>query len=477
MNLPELGISREEVLATLESFRAQDLPWRSGRVLAYTYDPGKEAEDTSKAAYLSYLSENALDPTSFPSISHMERDVVRKVITLLQGDANAVGNFTSGGTESLLLAVKTARDFARAKRPEITQPEMLLPVTAHAAFHKAAAYFDVKAVPVEVNPETFRVDVAKMRAAITPNTILLVGSAPGYAHGVCDPIPEIAALAQEHNLLCHVDGCVGGFHFSIMRRAGTYNGPAFDFSVPGVTSISTDLHKYGYALKGASVIMYRDKALRRFQVFSCARTTTYALINSTVMSTKSGGPVAAAWATLHHFGEAGYRSLIARVMETTRVLIDGIRAIPGLRVLGQPEMCMFSFTSDAFNIFHVADAMRKRGWYVQPQFSLGNCPANLHITVNQNSVGVETAFLADLRDAVAEVQALPEPIDLAGVRNVVQTMVQQMGPAAVENLRAMAGLEGDALPTEWTMLNSVFDALPDEILEELLADFVNDLYS
>ena len=398
------------------------------------------------------------------------------VAKLLQGDENVVGNFTSGGTESILLAVKTARDYARANRPEITQPEMLLPITAHAAFHKAAAYFDVKPMMVPVNLETFEVDVDAMRAAITPNTILLVASAPGYAQGVVDPIPAVGQLALEHKLLFHVDGCVGGFHFSVMRRHGTYAGPAFDFSVPGVTSISTDLHKFGYAPKGASVIMYRDKALRRHQIFACARTTTYALINASVQSTKSGGPVAAAWATLQHIGEAGYQRIIDGAMEMTRVMIAGVSTIPGLRVLGKPQMCMFSFTSDEFNIFQLGDAMAKRGWYVQPQFSTECSPANVHITVNDNTKGVVDDFLRDLRLAVDEVRSLETPIDLAQVRATVGMLLEQLGEGAVDQLRSMAGIEGSGLPGEWAMLNSVLDALPDDITEELLIDFVNDLY-
>jgi len=476
MYLPEVGISKDEILARLEVFRERDLPWRSGRVLAYTYDPGAEAEQTSKAAYLSYLSENGLDPTSFPSLVEIERNVVRTVINLLQGDSEVVGNFTSGGTESLLLAVKTARDYARATRPEITQPEMIVPITAHSAFHKAAQYFDVKAVIVDVDPVTFKADVAATRAAITPNTILLVGSAPGYGHGVVDPIPELGQLALEHDLLLHVDGCVGGFHFAIMRRMGIYQGPAYDFSVPGVSSISTDLHKYGYALKGASTIMYRNKALRKFQIFSCARATTYALVNATVLSTKSGGPVAAAYATLHFLGESGYQRIVEPVMEATRQLVDGVNAIPGLRVLGTPDMCMFSFTADDFNIFQLSDAVTKRGWYIQPQFSAGVSPANMHITVNQNTIGVVDEFLAVLRDAAEEVRNHPAPIDLAAVRAGVNAMLETLGENPVEQLRAFAGLEGNGLPTEWAMLNSVLDSLPVDITEALLTEFMNDLY-
>lgn len=470
------GQTRALVLEALEAFRANDLPWRSGRVLGFTYNPGKDIEDTSKAAYMAYLSENALDPTSFPSIVQMERSVVRTVATLLQGDENVVGNFTSGGTESILLAVKTARDYARANRPEVTQPEMLLPITAHAAFYKAAAYFDVKPVMVPIDQETFQVDLAAMRAAITPNTILMVASAPGYAQGVVDPVPALGQIAIERKLLFHVDGCVGGFHFSIMRRNGTYHGPAFDFSVPGVTSISTDLHKYGYAPKGASVIMYRDKALRRYQIFACARTTTYALINAAVQSTKSGGPVAAAWATLQHIGESGYRHIIDGAMEMTRAMVDGVTAIPGLRVLGRPQMCMFSFSSDQFNIFQLGDAMAKRGWYVQPQFSTVCTPANLHVTVNHNTQGLVEEFLRDLRAAADDVRNHESPIDLAQVRATVAMLIEQLGAGAVDQLRAMAGIEGSGLPGEWAMLNSVLDALPDDITEELLVDFVNELY-
>ncbi|HRI89132.1 MAG TPA: aspartate aminotransferase family protein, partial [Candidatus Hydrogenedentes bacterium] len=353
MHIPEHGRSKDEILQLLASFKQRDLAWQSGRVLAYTYDPGKEADDVTKASYLMYLSENALDPTAYPSLVKLETDVVRMLINLVRGDDQVVGNLTSGGTESILLAIKTARDHARATKPHIKHPEFIVPRTAHSAFHKAAAYFDVKLVVAPFDPVTYRADVNAMRGLINENTILLVGSAPGYAHGVIDPIEDIAALAQEKGLLCHVDGCVGGIHLSFMRRMG-YNLPAFDFSVPGVTSMSADMHKYGYSAKGASVVMYRNKSLRRHQIFACAASTTYALINPTILSTKSGGPMAAAWAMLNYQGESGYRAIVQSVMDTTKRMIAGIREIPGLRVLGEPHMCMYSIASDDFNIYELA---------------------------------------------------------------------------------------------------------------------------
>ncbi|NUM53353.1 MAG: aspartate aminotransferase family protein [Candidatus Hydrogenedentes bacterium] len=476
MQIPAKGLPKSEILQMLESFKQNDLAWRSGRVLAYTYDPGAEVDDVAKAAYLMYLTENALDPTSFPSVVKLESDVVRMVIDLLRGDKNVVGSFTSGGTESILLAVKAARDWARVHKPHIKQPEFVVPRTAHAAFHKAAAYFGLTINVAPVNASSYLADVDAMRARITDNTILLVGSAPGYAHGAIDPIEDIAALAQEKGLLCHVDGCVGGIHLSLMRRMG-YALPAFDFTVPGVTSISADMHKYGYSPKGASIVMYRNKELRRHQLFACAASTTYALINPTILSTKSGGPMAGAWAVLHYLGEEGYARVVRGVMDTTARMIDGISQIDGLRVLGKPDMCMFSIASGEFNIFQLADEMKLRGWYLQPQFSIEGLPANLHITVTQNSATVVDEFLAALRDAVAAVKKDPNPIDANEIRTNIDALLAQPGEAPLKELAAMLGIDGTRLPERMALLNTVLDAIPDDLAEEVLTDFLNDLYA
>jgi sphinganine-1-phosphate aldolase len=475
MHIPHTGLSKQEILSTLQAFKVRDMDWKAGRVWCYVYNPGEDPAEVTREAYLSFLTENGLDPSVFPSMLKLETDVVRMVINLLRGDSNAVGHLTTGGTESIMLAVKTARDQARAEKPHIKEPEMVLPKTAHAAFHKAAHYLSVKPVIVDIDPATFKAKPEAMRAAITDNTILLVASAPSYSQGVIDPIAEIGKIAQEKNLLFHVDGCVGGLHLSFMRKLG-YAVPDFDFTLPGVTSISTDLHKYGYAAKGCSVIMYRSKDIRKYQIFACTDTTAYTLINPTILSTKSGGPMAGAWAILNFWGEEGYKKIIKEVQEATKKLIDGINAIPGLRVLGQPAMCMFSFASDEINIYQLGDEMNKRGWYIQGQFSTPLTPRNLHISVNHGTIHNVDALLKDLGECV-DVVRTKTPIDSGAIKAMVGAALQSPDPAAAfGQLAATAGLTGTELPTEMAFINEVLDALPDALCNVFLVNYFNDLY-
>lgn len=475
MNIPPFGLSKQEILDTLQAFKARDMDWKTGKVWCYVYNPGEDPAEVTREAYMSFLSENGLDPTVFPSLLKLETDVVRAVINLLRGDANAVGHLTSGGTESIMLAVKTARDMARATRPHITHPEMVLPKTAHAAFHKAAHYLCVKPVVVDIDPATFKVNAEDMEKAITGNTILLVASAPNYSQGVVDPITEIGGIAQKHDLLFHVDACVGGIHLAFMRKLG-YAVPEFDFTVPGVTSISTDLHKYGYAAKGCSTILYRNKDIRRFQIFACTDTTGYTLINPTMLSSKSGGPMAGAWAILNFLGEEGYMRIVKEVQEATKKLTEGINSIPELRVLGEPAMCMFSFKSDVINVYQLADEMAKRGWYIQGQFSTPNTPRNLHISVNHGTARNADALLADLRDCVEVVKQKPG-LDSDNIRAMVDFALQSPDPvAAFGQLAASAGLTGTDLPSEMAFINEVLDALPDAMCNVFLINFFNDLY-
>ena len=475
MHIPQTGLSKQEILATLQAFKVRDMDWKAGKVWCYVYNPGEDPAEVTREAYMSFLSENGLDPTVFPSLLKLETDVVRAVINLLRGDANAVGHLTSGGTESIMLAVKTARDMARALKPHIKEPEMILPKTAHAAFHKAAHYLSVKPVIVDIDPDTFKVRAEDMERAITENTILLVASAPSYSQGVVDPIADIGLIAQKHNLLFHVDACVGGLHLSFMRKLG-YRLPDFDFTIPGVTSISTDLHKYGYAAKGCSVIMYRNKDIRRFQIFACTDTTGYTLINPTMLSSKSGGPMAGAWAILNFLGEEGYMRIIKDVQDAAQKLIDGVNAIDGLQVLGGPAMCMFSFKSDVINVYQLADEMSKRGWYIQGQFSTPNTPRNLHISVNHGTMHNTDALLNDLRECVEIVKQAP-PIDSDNIRAMVDFALQGPDPvAAFGQLAASAGLTGTGLPSEMAFINEVLDALPDSMCNVFLINFFNDLY-
>ncbi len=475
MQIPEKGLTREQVLDGLFAYKSHDMDWEAGKVWCYVYDPGEEVSQVVHEAYRMFLTENGLDPTVFPSLLRLERDIVRMVANLLRGDEHVVGHVTSGGTESIILAVKTARDKARIENPDITKPEMVLPLSAHASFHKAAHYLGIKPIVTPIDPQTFKADVDAMRQAITPNTILLVASSPSYSQGVIDPIAEIGKLAQEKGLLLHIDGCVGGIHLSYMRKLG-YDVPEFDFTVPGVTSISVDLHKYGYAAKGASTILYRDKSLRRYQIFACTDTTAYTLINPTVLSTKGGGPLAGSWAIMHYLGDEGYMQIVETVQEATRRLIEGINAIPDLRVLGEPAMCMFSFTSDTINVYQLTDAMDKRGWYIQGQFSTPLSPRNVHISVNYRTVPNVDALLEDLRQCIEEVKS-STPIDSENIRSMVAQALQSPNPEqAFGQLAQMAGITGTDLPEEMALINEVLDALPDELANVLLIDYFNDLY-
>lgn len=478
MPLPPTGLSREAIREALIAYRQHDVPWREGRLFAGVYDPGPEVAAVITEAYTDFLTENALYPNYFPSLLQLENDVVRTVADLLQGDGEVVGNCTSGGTESIMLAVKTARDAARAAHPEITAPEMVLPRTAHPAFHKAGHYLGVNVVVTPFDTTTLRADVAAMRAAITPNTILLVASAPCYSYGVIDPIGDVAALAREYGLFFHVDACVGGIHLSIMRRSGATL-PPFDFSVPGVTTISADMHKYGYAAKNVSVLLYRSRAIRRFALYANAQTTGYVVLNPTVLSSKSGGPVAGAWAALNYLGESGYRTIVNDVMTTTRRLLDGVATLPDLHALGQPEMCMFAVASDTLNVFALDDAMTRRGWSLQPQFSAGGVPATLHIAVNRSNVGREDALLADLADACVEVKAQPDGLDdVRELRAEVERLMQgPPGPETFARIAALAGLQPGQMPGGFARINTVMDALPRPAVEALLVEYLNSLYA
>ena len=475
MRIPASGLRKEEIFERLEAYRAADMNWREGRTWAYVYDPGPKAEEVIKRAYMMYLTENALDPTVFPSALRLENELVAMARAHLNGDDEVVGNFTSGGTESIMLAVKTARDYSRARRPEIHEPEMVLPVTAHAAFHKAAHYLCLKPVVVPVDPETFKADPEAVRGAITANTILLVGSAVSYAHGVVDPIRELGQVALEHGLLLHVDACMGGFLLPYFRRLGA---PVvdFDFSVPGVTSISMDLHKYAFAAKGASIVLYRSKALRRHQIYTGAQWTGYTVVNPTVQSTKSAGPLAAAWAVLHFIGDDGYLEIARQVMDATRKIAAAIDQMEDLRVLGRPEMNLVAFTSDTVSVFDMIDLMKERGWYVQPQLGFGGSKENIHLSVNPASVKWVDALLADLKVCVEEAKKMRSHEMASAIRDAVSSLdPASLSEGVFSQMLGMAGIEGFALPERMAGINEILNALPAPLRERLVTEFMNEL--
>ena len=476
MKIPEHGLGEEHIFQQLSSYQTLDLNWRSGKIMGYVYDAGKAAEAVGKKAYMMFLMENALDPTVYQSLLKLENELVAMGAAHVGGDEAVAGNFTSGGTESILLAVKTARDYFREHRPDITVPEMILPMTAHAAFFKAAAYFDVKPVQVDVDPVSFKADPDQIKHAINKNTILLVASAPSYAHGVVDPIPEIAKLAVENDILFHVDACVGGFMLPYFRRLGV-EFPEFGFNVPGVTSLSMDLHKYGYTPKNASMVLYRDKQLRKYQMFACAKWPGYTVINTAIQSSKTGGPMAAAWAVLNFIGDNGYLEIARRKLAATKKMLDGIEAINGLRVTAKPDMCMFSVISDSVNVFHIIDEMKKRGWYIQPQLEFKTSQKNFHISVNAANVDLVDEFLSDLA-ASTEAAADCKISDIVGEieKLLTGTSMEEIKDDDLSALMDMVGIQGSDFPESMAEINDILNILPPDFRERLLVFFLNELF-
>ena len=471
MTLPDKGRPREDVLAQLKELRANDLAARGGRTFAYVYDPARpDIDELGHEVYASYLDVNGLDPTVFPSLLAMENQVV-DIARRHLGSTTAVGSFTSGGTESIILAVKAARDFAGIEKPQV-----VLPVTAHAAFQKACYYLGLEAVLVDVDPTTFRAVPAAVEAAITDRTVLLVASAASYAHGVVDPVEEIAALGLARGIPVHVDGCIGGWLLPYFRRLGV-EVPGFDFSVPGVTSMSVDLHKYAYAPKGASVVLYDDAALRRKQYFACADWTGYTMINATVQSTKSGGPLAAAWAVLQAVGDDGYTDLARKTLDATQRLVAGIGTIDGLRVLGEPEMALVAIASDEVDVFVLVDEMNARGWYVQAQLGYRDLPASMHLTLTASSAAVVDDLLVDLAACVEAARGVTvgDPELLAVVKDLDP---DSLGDDVLGTLLPMAGIEpGAGLPDRMAGINTLLEAMPMRLRERLLVEFLGLLFT
>jgi glutamate/tyrosine decarboxylase-like PLP-dependent enzyme len=428
-----------------------------------------------KDAYAALLVENGLDPTSFPSCLELERQVIGMALDLQHGGVGAGGNFTSGGTESILLSIKTARDRARDLFPHIVRPNIVIPETGHASFFKACHYFDVEAVRVPVDPATYCAVPADMEAAIDDQTILMVGSAPSYAHGSVDPIPELGEVCLRHEILLHVDACVGGMYLPFAKELGV-DIPDFNLGVPGVTQLSMDFHKWGYAAKGASAILYRDAGMRDYQVWSWSGWTGYSVINPTVLSTKSGGPVAACWATLQHLGRKGYLELVNQCQQAAATIIAGIDEMPSLRVLGEPKTNLFSIASDTIDVFALADDMKARGWYIQPQFGFSNSPANLHLSVGASNAPHVGEFIRDLGESEADLRRR----NVTGLREMPPEMAALFGAGGGDLLGALGaatGVDPDNLPERMDGINNLLNQMPSPLRDKLLADFLNRLYA
>jgi sphinganine-1-phosphate aldolase len=397
--IPSEGRSPEAVLAALREKATADTDWRGGRVFSLVYHAGEAHEQLLARAHAMYASTNLLNPMAFASLKQMEKELVAAGAALFRGPASATGTVTSGGTESILCAVAAYRDRARRAKPWLRWPELVVASTIHPAFDKAAHYFGVRLVKVPVGADQ-RADVRAMEKKIGWRTIGLVGSAPQYPHGVVDPIEELGALAQRRGLPLHVDACVGGFILPWLEKLGR-SVPRWDFRVPGVTSISADLHKFGYAGKGASLLVWRTLDDLRHQIFVATDFPGGIYASPTMLGTRPGGPIAAAWAALQVLGKDGYLALAREAAGAADKLRAGIVEIPGLSLVGQSHSTIVAFAGK--DIFAVADRLEARGWSVDRMHR----PSALHLTVTANHAQIVDTYLADLRAAVAEVRRDP----------------------------------------------------------------------
>ena len=401
MVLPNEGLAADDVIDELSLRRERDVRWAEGRTFGLVYDGGPAVHDVAERAARLFLHENALNTGAFPSLRSIQSDVVGWTAGLLHAPETAAGFMTSGGTESILCAVLAARERGRTERG-IAAPEMVLAESAHAAFHKAAHLFDVtvRSVPVL---EDWTADVDAMGAVCGPNTVLVVGSAPQYPQGVVDPIPEIAALAGEVDANCHVDACMGGFVLPFAELLGR-SIPPWDFRVDGVHSISADIHKLGYAPKGASVILHRTKELRRYQTFSFDGWLGGFYASPNLQGTRSGLPMAAAWAVMRHLGVEGYVALTRQALANADAMRDGVAQMNGVRVLGDGALHLLAIASDTgaerpVDVFALDDVMRSRGWYHDRQ----SPPDSLHLTVSNGNTDAVAAWLSDMWDGIGTV--------------------------------------------------------------------------
>jgi glutamate/tyrosine decarboxylase-like PLP-dependent enzyme len=397
---PKTGTSWEDLRARMSELRRRDVGWREGRAALHVYYAGDDVLNVAREAYGMFMMENALAPLAFPSLAEMERELVGAAIDLFRGSPDASGSLTSGGTESTFLALKAARDWTRASRPGVQEPyEIVLPRTAHPAVEKAAHYLGmtIKRVSATASLET---DVRGLFDAVGPRTVMVVASAPNFPYGMVDPVREIARRALERDLWCHVDACIGGFLAPFARKLG-HNIPEFDFGLPGVRSMSADLHKFGYAAKGASLVLFSHRDHARFQGTEFSDWPKGRYFTPTMLGTRPGGATAAAWAVMNYLGEEGYLRLAARVMNVWREYAARVQRLPELEIIGTPHLAVLSFGSmnEEVDIFAVANELVERGWYISRLAE----PAGIHQIINLAHEAVIDRYFDDVESAIRKV--------------------------------------------------------------------------
>jgi glutamate/tyrosine decarboxylase-like PLP-dependent enzyme len=392
--LPESGLGWNALADILSERRQGDADWQNGRTALFIFNAGEEVRRVGEQAYLAYMAENALGLRAFPSLTSMEQDIVAIAHDLTHAPEGAAGGFTTGGTDSITMAVKACRDRAIAAGMDTVGAEIIVPQTAHPAFNKAAHLMNLRVIRVPVRDD-FTADPAAMATEITERTIMMVGSAPCFPYGLVDPIPEIASIAADADIWCHVDACVGGYFLPFAEQIGV-SVPEWDFRLPGVCSISADLHKYGYAPKGASTVLYRTEALYAHQPFSFDVWPSGPMTTPTLHGTRPGGAIAGAWAVLHHLGHAGFRETTRKVI-AAREAIEAGAATLGFYPVGTPLLGLTALTHPTKDVMAIADSMAGRGWVS----SRTGTPPGIHLMLSPAHLGFTADYLADLTEATA----------------------------------------------------------------------------
>jgi sphinganine-1-phosphate aldolase len=393
---PQKGRQWDDLRTEMIESARNDLNWQQGRHSAFVWHANDEVKEVARQAYSMFISTNGLGKIVFPSILKMEQDVIAMVLSNLNGE-NAAGHMTSGGTESIFLAVKAARDWAREKKRDIKQPEIVAPFSSHPALNKSAHYLGIKVVRVPTRDD-FRADVEAMSKAINENTIMFYSSAPAFSMGVIDPIGDLGQVAVDKDLWLHVDACVGGILAPFVRKAG-YPVPDFDFSLPGVTSISADLHKSGYTAKGASTILFKNMDYQTYTRYDFEDWPSGLYSSLTFTGTNPGGAIAAAWAVMNYLGEDGYLEIAKTSMEARKRFEEGLAKIDGIKVWGTPDLWAVAYGSEKFDILAVTHKMWERGWMVAPNSE----PAGIHFMISPVHEPVIEDYLTALQESIRDV--------------------------------------------------------------------------
>ncbi|MEM7493071.1 MAG: aspartate aminotransferase family protein [Pseudomonadota bacterium] len=398
MKMPEQGRDWADVHADLTHRGDHDAKWRDGKTAVYVFNAGEEIAQIQKEAYAAYMSENGLGPLAFPSLNQMEKDVTSMALGLLHGPEGATGAMTSGGTDSITMAIKTARDYARSQSKARERANIVLPYSAHLAFDKACHLMDIEVRRIPLRTDgSYEADVPEMEAACDADTIMMVGSAPNFPHGIIDPIEALGEAAERKDVWLHVDACVGGYFAPFARMNGVAV-PAFDFEIPAVHSMSADLHKYGYAAKGASTVLFRSEDLYQHMPFDLACWSGAPMKTPTLAGTRPGGAISAAWAIMNTLGIEGYRRLQGKVCATRERIQDGVQAL-GFEVLGNPILGLIAFRHPDHHAFAIYGELYKRGWFT----SATKDPASLHLMLSPEHANHVDDYLADLKASVSAV--------------------------------------------------------------------------